>query len=118
MSQEKGVIAFASGNWTPTERNWSVTERELGAVIKSVNKFRHYLIGKPFKLNTDHETIDFLQKYKSPSSRLYRWFEKLQEYEFTEKRVRGSATPHVDALSRQDKPTEGDQEDQLNVNAA
>ena len=106
LSQEKGVIAFASGKWTPAEKNWSVTERELGAIIKAVTKFRHYLIGKPFKLRTDHEAIQFLQKSKPPSGKLYRWLEKLQEYDFTVEHVRGSSIPHVDALSRQDEQVE------------
>ena len=118
LSQEKGVIAFASGKWTATEKNWSVTERELGAVIKAVNKFRHYLIGKPFKLKTDHEAIRFLQKSKPPSGRLYRWLEKLQEYDFTVEHVRGSSIPHVDALSRQEEQAETSKASKLNASAA
>ena len=95
------VQQLASGKWTQTERNWSVTERELGAVVYAVTKFRHYLLGKPVQLKTDHEAIKFLQRSKTPSGRLYRWMEKLQEYEFEVEHVPGKTIPHVDALSRQ-----------------
>ena len=100
LSQSAGTVAFASGKWTPTERNWSVTERELGAVVKASSKFHHYLVGKPFLLRTDHEAIKYLQRSKSPSGRLFRWIEHLQQYDYTVEHVPGSLIPHVDALSR------------------
>ena len=101
LSQASGVVAFASGKWTSAEKNWSVTERELGAVVKATLKFHHYLVGQPFLLRTDHEAIKFMQCSKCPSGRLFRWIEHLQQYDYTVEHVPGHQIPHVDALSRQ-----------------
>ena len=103
LKQEQGVIAFASGKWSDTELNWSATEKELGAVVKATEKFRHYLLGKAFKLRTDHQALRFLHRSKS-TGKLFRWMEKLQEFEYTVEHVPGHSIPHVDALSRQDAP--------------
>ena len=89
LSQSAGVKAFASGKWTPTEKNWSVTERELGAVVKASSKFHHYLVGQPFLLRTDHEAIKYMQRSKCPSGRLFRWIEQLQQYDYTVEHVPG-----------------------------
>ena len=110
LSQLTGVVAFASGKWTTTEINWSVTERELGAVVKATSKFHHYLVGKPFLLRTDHEAIKFMQKSKFPSGRLFRWIEQLQQYEYTVEHVPGKLIPHVDALSRRFEAETGKQQ--------
>ena len=40
-----------------SERNYSVTKRELLAVVFYCKYFRHYLIGKKFKLRTDHAAL-------------------------------------------------------------
>ena len=70
--------------------------------MKATEKFRHYLVGKPFKLRTDHQAIQFLHKSKPTTGKLlFRWLEKLQEFEYTVEHVSGHSIPHVDALSRQ-----------------
>jgi hypothetical protein len=47
LTGEKGkdqLIAYASKQLTPAERNYYITERECLAMVFSVKKFRHYLI--------------------------------------------------------------------------
>jgi hypothetical protein len=39
------------------QKNYSVTDKELLAVVKSMENFRRYLIGKAFILRTDHVAI-------------------------------------------------------------
>ncbi len=34
--------------------NYSVTDKELLAVVKSIDHYRHYLLGREFTLKTDH----------------------------------------------------------------
>ena len=50
-------IAYASRGLSKSERNYSVTKRELLAVVFYCKYFRHYLILKKFKLRTDHATL-------------------------------------------------------------
>ena len=49
------VMAYASRSLSKAERNYSVTHRELLAVI---SHFRQYLLGVKFKLHTDHSLLD------------------------------------------------------------
>ena len=65
-----------------------------------LNHFRHYLIGTPFTIRTDHGALTWLQKFKSPEGQLARWLEKLQEYQFTIIHRPGRTHNNADALSR------------------
>ncbi|KAF9761611.1 Retrovirus-related Pol polyprotein from transposon 17.6 [Nosema granulosis] len=70
-------------------KNYSVTDKELLAVVKGIEHYRHYLLGKHFTLRTDHKSITYLWDAKNPTSRLLRWSMKLQEYSFKIEYVRG-----------------------------
>jgi RNase H-like domain found in reverse transcriptase/Reverse transcriptase (RNA-dependent DNA polymerase) len=78
---EKMISAF-SKNFDKHQLNYSVTDKELLAVVKSINHYRHYLLGKEFLLKTDHKALTYLWETKNPTSRLLRWSMILQEYEF------------------------------------
>lgn len=47
-------IYFASRKLPTTKKNYKTTEREALAMVYSLQKFRHYLLGAPFKFFTDH----------------------------------------------------------------
>ena len=51
------VIAYGSGLLTKAERNYCVTRRELLAVVVFTSQFRSYLLGRQFKLRTDHGSL-------------------------------------------------------------
>ena len=55
LEQEGHPIAYASRSLTPSERQYSVIERECLAAVFAVKQFRHYLLGRPFSLHTDHQ---------------------------------------------------------------
>ena len=94
------VIAYASRLLTKPERNYCVTRKELLAVVTFLIHFRHYLIGVPFTIRTDHGALTWLQNFKSPEGQLARWLEKLQEYQFTIIHRPGRKHNNADALSR------------------
>jgi len=47
-------IAFFSRYLSSAERNYTVTEKELYAIVKSVEHFAYYLHGREFTVITDH----------------------------------------------------------------
>jgi hypothetical protein len=51
------------------QKNYSVTDKELLAVVKGIDQFRHYLLGKKFIIRTDHKAITFLRTTKNLSGR-------------------------------------------------
>jgi hypothetical protein len=53
-------IDFARRNLSESEENYDTTEREGLAMVYAVHKFRHYLLGKHFKMLIDHSALKYL----------------------------------------------------------
>jgi hypothetical protein len=93
-------IYYASRTLNPAERNYSTSERECLAVKWACDLFRPYLLGRPFKLYTDHAALRWLFRTKDPKSKLVRWILALQEYNMTILPRPGLSNANADALSR------------------
>lgn len=93
------MIYCFSRTLAPAEKNYSVTDLELLAVVKSMQFFRHYLLGRKFQLRTDHKAIEFINTSKNINTRLLRWSLILQEFSFHAKPISGELNP-ADGLSR------------------
>ena len=72
-------IAFGSRFLNDSEKNYSIGELELLAVVWGLEKFRFYLYGKKVFLYTDHQALEPLIKRnrcnKQYSARLTRWLD-------------------------------------------
>ena len=94
-------VSFFSRALTTTERNYSSYELEMYAVVRAVECFRVYLLGKPFLLRTDHAALgNLLKRDIPPTTRISRWILRLSEYVFTIEYLKGSANVIADVLSR------------------
>lgn len=101
--QEK-VIAYASRALNKAEINYCVTDKELLAVRYFVEYFRQYLLGRRFKIRTDHQALVWLFKIKEPKGRIARWIEILSSYDFSIEYRPGNKHGNADALSRCPNP--------------
>ena len=97
---QENVITYASRLLSKTERRYCVTRRELLAVVAFTKQFRHYLLGKPFLLRTDHGSLTWLKNFKEPEGQLARWLERLEEFDFEITHRQGKRHTNADALSR------------------
>lgn len=93
-------IAYTSRLLNSAERNYSTIERELLAVVYGVQHFRPYLYGREFYLVTDHKPLVWLGSVKDPASRLFRWKNLLEGYNYKIIYKSGKANGNADALSR------------------
>jgi hypothetical protein len=93
-------VYFASRTLNPAERNYSTSERECLAVKWACDQFRPYLLGRPFKVYTDHAALRWLFQTKDPKSKLVRWVLALQEFDMVILPRSGRANSNADALSR------------------
>ena len=97
--QEK-VIAYAGRTLNKCEYNYCTTRKELLAVVYFTKLFRQYLLGKHFRIRTDHSAITWLRRTREPIGQNARWLELLEEYNFEVQHRRGLAHENADALSR------------------
>lgn len=86
-------MAYGSRRLSATEQNYRSTRRKLLVAVEFISHFRHYHLGRPFTLRTDHSS---LQSLKEPESRLARWLEKL-DFQMIH---RSGRHQNADALSR------------------
>ena len=93
-------IAYASKKLLPREKNYSTIEKECLGIIWGIEKFRKYLYGVEFLLETDHKPLSYLQTAKVLNPRIMRWAMRLQPYRFRIVAIRGQDNLGADYLSR------------------
>ena len=102
LEQDGHVIGYASRTLTKSEQNYSVIQKECLAVVFATKQFRHYLLGRPFQLVTDHAPLQWLSAQKMEGM-LSRWALAMQEYDFTITYRKGAQNTNADALSHRNK---------------
>lgn len=93
------VLAYGSRKLAKPERNYCTTRQELLAIVDFTSHFRQYLLGRPFKVRTDHSSLRWLTRMKEPEGQLARWLERLAEYEFEIIHHPGRLHTNADSLS-------------------
>ena len=95
------LVGFFSRAFTGSERNYSAYEVKLYAVVRAVEHFRMFLLGKEFLLRTDHAALrNLLRRDLPPTTRVERWILRLSEYNFKIEYQRGQDNIIADVLSR------------------
>jgi transposase InsO family protein len=100
------AIRFESGVWSQSERNWDSGKHECKALLLALKKFRPWLYGVYFIVETDARTlVDQLNRTASdlPGALVTRWLALLNMWEFEIRHVAGKKNVVADALSR--RPT-------------
>ena len=106
-----GVLSqFRDGYWRPvsyfskhlskTEINYSASEREMLAIVLSVERFKQYVYGREFVILSDHMPLKFLLTADVPEARLARLMNRLLIFTYTIEYRAGNAHGNADALSR------------------
>ena len=110
-------VAYASKTLSMTERKYSTGEREALACIFACEHWHVFLFGRKFTLRTDHQALTTLLETTGSGHkplRIYRWSDRLHQYNFDVKYVSGSKNQVADMLSRlihdtkPSKPTDED----------
>lgn len=106
LSQENHPLAFFSKKLSQRLMLSSAYVRELYAVTQAVMKWRHYLLGRKFIIQTDHRSLRELvrQVVQTPEQQFY--LAKLMGFNYEIVYRAGSSNHVADALSRQDDPSD------------
>jgi hypothetical protein len=100
LMQNSHPIAFFSKPFCPRLRRSSTYIRELHAITTAVKKWRQYLLGHPFIIFTDHQSLKELltQVVQKPEQQVY--LAKLMGYDYYIQYKSGKTNVIADALSR------------------
>ncbi|GBM96329.1 Retrovirus-related Pol polyprotein from transposon 297 [Araneus ventricosus] len=100
IGNKERVIAYFSKSLDKSGRNYRVSRKELLAIVKSIERFHHYLCGRKFLLCTDHAYLRWLLNFKEPEGQISRWIQRLQEYDFEIQHGNWTSYGNADVLSR------------------
>ena len=93
-------IAYFSKKLLTREEKYSTVEKECLAIKLAIQAFRVYLLGRPFHVQTDHRSLEWLDRVKENNGRLTRWSLSIQPYQFTVEYRPGEKNGNADGLSR------------------
>jgi hypothetical protein len=91
-------ISYVSKKLSSEARRWSTIDQEAFAIVFAIKSLRHYLLGHPFVVETDHHNLQYIAKFTE--GRVGRWRLALQEYDFIVTHISGASNKVADALSR------------------
>ncbi|GBG59283.1 hypothetical protein CBR_g32296 [Chara braunii] len=74
--------------------------RDLYALREALTHWKHYLLGRHFKVYSDHQTLQRIKTQTDLSPTLTRWLHDIDVYNFELKHKKGSYNRVADALSR------------------
>ncbi|GBG64571.1 hypothetical protein CBR_g45265 [Chara braunii] len=93
-------VEFMSARMPSEKVATSTYEREFYALRQALEHWKHYLLGRHFKVYSDHETLRWLKTQAKMTPKLTRWAAEIDQYDFELKPVKGKYNVVADALSR------------------
>ena len=100
---KRHVVAYASQKFNSTQLRYPTIVKEATALMWALEKFRHYLLGGEFKIETDHKPLKWLRSMTNADGRLGRMARRLAEFQTWEiDHIPGKENVDADALSRID----------------
>ncbi|KAA3473169.1 gag-pol polyprotein [Gossypium australe] len=81
LMQEGKVIAYASRQLKPHEKNYPTRDLELAVIVFALMIWRHRLYGEICHVFSDHKSLKYLITQKDLNLWQWRWLELLKDYE-------------------------------------
>lgn len=94
------LLPFFSEKLNESRFKYSTYEKEFYAIVRALDHWSHYLLGKEFVLYCDHESLKYLNSQQKLQRRHAKWSEFLSQFHFVLKHKSGTQNKVVDALSR------------------
>ncbi|UYV77253.1 K02A2.6-like [Cordylochernes scorpioides] len=113
-------VAYSSRTMTPTEKRYAQIEKEALAITWACERFQDFLLGKRFRIETDHKPLIPLFSTKELSSltpNLQRFRMRMMRFGFEIVHIPGKELLDADALSRQPLLTSEGGEDERPTSA-
>ena len=77
-------MAFYSKSLSPVERNYEIHDKEMLAIIRALEEWRHFLEGArhPVEIWTDHKNLEYFMMTRKLNRRQARWSLYLARFDF------------------------------------
>lgn len=95
-------ISFYSKSLSPVERNYEIHDKEMLAIIRALDEWRHLLEGAicKFEIWTDHKNLEYFKSARKLNRRQARWSLFLSRFDYELHHRPGRTMGKSDALSR------------------
>jgi len=95
-------VTFISKSLSDIERNYEIHNKEMLAVVRCLEAWRHFLEGviMKFEIWTDHKNLKYFMKAQKLNRRQARWALYLLRFNFMLKHIPGSKIGKINSLSR------------------
>ena len=100
LMQEGKPVAYFSEKMHGPVLNYSTYDKELYALVRSLETWRHYLWPKEFVIHSDHESLKYLRSQNNLNRRHAKWVEFIESFPYIIKHKKGKDNVIADALSR------------------
>ena len=99
---DRHPCAFISKTFSPTERNYKIYDRELLAIIRALEEWRHYIQGSPHTTTvlSDHKNLTYYRDAWKLNCRQAQWSLFLSEFDVKLVHISRTKMVQSDALSR------------------
>ena len=96
-------VAFLSKSLNETERNYEIHNKEMLAIVRELEAWRHLLERAQSKCEIwiDYKNLEYFMKVQKLNRRQARWTLYLSQFDFTLKHVLETKMGKADGLSRQ-----------------
>ncbi|XP_057997280.1 uncharacterized protein LOC131176296 [Hevea brasiliensis] len=100
LMQEKRPIAYFSEKLHGAALNYFIYDKELYALVRTLDTWQHYLWPKKFIIHSDHESLKYIKSQHKLSRRHAKWVEFIESFPYVVKYKQGKENVVADALSR------------------
>ena len=104
LMQEERPIAFKSRPIKGKYLHRAIYEKEMLEILHALKKWRPYLMGRHFKVKTDHDSLKYFLEQRLSSKEQQKRVTKMLGYDFEIIYKKGNK--FADALSRKDEDVE------------
>jgi len=100
LIQEGKPVAYFSEKLSGPVLNYSTYDKELYALVRSLETWQHYLWPKEFVIHSDHEALKHIRSQSKLNRRHAKWVEFIESFPYIVKHKKGKDNVIADALSR------------------
>lgn len=94
------LVYCVSKKTTEAESKYHSSKLELMAIVWAVDRLRSLLLGLQFTVVTDCQALVYMNAQRTTKPQIARWYDMIQEFDFSVRHRSGTRMLHVDSLSR------------------